>query len=510
MIERYQELISQGYRIPGHLKHYFAPAEICLYEWHVYYFEIPGADRLRVGNRWIDAIRGSLFLLRFENQLGLVSVQAYYGKQPLAEPLTIEVISRKFPDVARHHSFFQSLLTDLFTRASRLPFTISAPTTRGVGEAWVSPTPLFVLHFICQYFQAFRDAVQLIQTRPHRQLMDHIEKVPLARAKQAEPDVLIDILHHPSEWVPASGFPLADKLHGYAPLRVRQQAPYETFDTPENRFVLHFLQRIIVAAQSLPSQRWWHLVPEERQLLVRSILNLARQSLHHPVFSETGQMRRLPFESRVLMRRDGYREMLAMWQIFNHARKPLFAPLQQAIDLHDIATLYEMWVFFALIEEVAVLFNASPIIDLKFSQQGSLGWNAQAHFGPLGTLGYNQSAPSYSVPFRPDFAWYRDDRLELVFDSKFRMERHSMEGSAGDVEPESVSKRDDLYKMHTYRDALDIMAAIVIYPGQVPVFYDKRIKKKTTSSLREILMGNFSGIGAIPMKPDSLDLEREI
>lgn len=508
MIERYQELISQGFQIPGHLKHYFAPAEICLYEWHVYYFEVPGADRLRVGNRWIDAIRGSLFLLRFENQLGLLSVQAYCGNLPLAETLRVEIISPKFPDVTQHQRFFQNLLTDLFTRASRLPFTISAPTTRGVGEAWISPTPLFVLHFICQYFQAFRDALQLIQTKPHRQLMDHIEKVPLGRAKQAEPDVLIDILHNPSEWVRASGFPLAEKLQGYAPLRVRQQAPYETFDTPENRFVLHFLQQIIVAAQSLPSQRWWHLVPEERQLIVRSMLSLARQSLYHHVFSETSPMRRLPLESRVLMRRDGYREMLAMWQIFNHARKPLFAPLQQAIDLHDIATLYEMWVFFALIEEITILFDASPIIDLKFSQQDALGWHAQADFGSLGTLVYNQSAPSYSVPFRPDFAWYRDNHLKVVFDSKFKMERYNMESSGEQGEAEAVSKRADLYKMHTYRDALDIMAAVVIFPGQVPVFYDKRFKGKTTSSLREILMGNFSGIGAIPMKPGSLDLER--
>jgi hypothetical protein len=39
----------------------------------------------------------------------------------------------------------------------------------------------------------------------------------------------------------------------------------------------------------------------------------------------------LPLTSRVLLRRDGYREMLDLWRRFHQARRPLFAPLQHAL-----------------------------------------------------------------------------------------------------------------------------------------------------------------------------------
>jgi len=332
-------------------------------------------------------------------------------------------------------------------------------------------------------------------------LVDFSEKVSLAQAREADADVLINIIQNSSEWVRASGFPLAERLQGYSPAQVWQRIPQETYNTAENRFVLHFLQQVIFAAQSLPNQPWWNHVPEERKEIIQGVSNFILQVLYHPIFSEVGQMRRLPMESLVLLRRDGYREILGLWQLFNHARRPLFAPLQQAIDVRDVATLYEMWVFFALIEEIAVVFGEAPVIDLRFSELGALGWQAEARFGVFGKLVYNHTQPSYSVTLRPDFSWYEEGYLKIVLDAKFRLERQMLESEVEVDSTEMVSKRSDLYKMHTYRDALGVSGAISIYPGDKPVLFDKELKRRETNTIGEIIKGQFEGIGALPMRP---------
>ena len=68
---------------------------------------------------------------------------------------------------------------------------------------------------------------------------------------------------------------------------------------------------------------------------------------------------------------------------------------------------------------------------------------------------------------------------------------------------------DDLVKMHAYRDALpNVRAAVVLYPGAVSVFrtLDKR---KHVLTLRDILHGDWEGVGAIAMAPHGVTIRDE-
>jgi predicted component of viral defense system (DUF524 family) len=492
-----------SYPIPSDLRSAFSPATHCLYEWTEYWLEYHGADRLRLVDTWLAPKVKGWFCVRFENQLGLATLQPYAGTQPSGPPLYVEVISSKFPKLDQHLSFYRGLLNDLFDRAARLPFTFSSPTGRSVTEALRPPTPLFTLHFLCQYAPTLRNALAIVQAAPHRQLRDDPALVPLAEATEADADVLLSILRAPQEWVSAGGFLLAKRLKGYAPARVWQRRPEETTDTPENRFVLAFLRQVLTAAEMLPAQQWWSNVPIERQTIVRETAGLLRQAIVHPLFADVGPLHHLPLTSQVLLRRDGYRELLVLWQRFHQARRPLFAPLQRAIDVRDIAKLYEMWAFWALVEEIAVQVQESPSIDLRLSDESGLEWQAEARFGAAGTLVYNrqyQPPYSYSVPLRPDFTWVRQGQPEVVLDAKFRLERLAPEDTTDDS-PEATARRADLYKMHTYRDALGVRAAISIYPGDISIFYDRTGEQYTNLTLRDLLLGDCSGIGAIAMSP---------
>jgi hypothetical protein len=491
--------------VPAGLEGRFASATHCLYEWTSYWLDYPGADRLRIGDDLLRPVTGSLFEVRFENQLGLSRIQPLAGSTPLCPPLVVEVLSPKFPSPLAHLEFYSTLLDDLYLRASRLPFTFAAPATRTARESLRPPTPLFTLHYLCAHASEIDAAIATVLARPHRQLRDHPRFVPLHEASEADADVLFEILQSPEEWVPNRTLQLAHKLGGFAPRRVWQSQPEETFDTPENRFVLSFLGALLAAAEALPNAPWWHSVPQARQRIVRELTSALRQTRLHAMFAEVGQMQRLPASSQVLLRREGYRQMLELWQRFHRSRRPVFEPLQHAIEVRDVATLYEVWVFFALTEQIGDLLGIEPVIDLQASDEHGLRWLSEARYDTAGTLTYNRSfhrpKGSYSVPLRPDFTWVRDGMVDLVLDAKFRMDQYGIQDDAEDT-PQATAKRADLYKMHTYRDALHVRTAVSIYPGDIDVFYDSHFHtRRYDVALGELLTEGLSGISAIAIRP---------
>jgi predicted component of viral defense system (DUF524 family) len=420
-----------------------APARYALYEWTDYWLRFDGARLLRVGDTLTQPIDGSLFPVRFGNQLGLTRIHPIGERGPLCAPLLVEVLSPKFPTLDAHVGFLRALLDDLFARAARLPFAISAETVRGVIESPSPPTPLFTLHFLLQYHAELRQAVGIVQAQPHRRLADHPAIVPVAEASEIDADVLLDALRTPERWARAHGTRLGERMGGYAPAAVWQRRPEESLDTPENRFVLAFLRALLAAADRLPSQPFWRHVSPAQQRIVRETATLLRLAIEYPLFAEVGQLQRIPTSSRVLLRREGYRQLLHLWRLFHLARRPLFGALHQAIDLRDVATLYEVWAFFALVEEIQAALNVTPTLRLRVSDEHGLDWRSVADFGSAGRLVYNQSRKGYSVGLRPDFLWVRNERAEVALDAKFRLDRPDW----SDDEGRATVKNDDLYKM---------------------------------------------------------------
>ena len=500
LIEEIEDCASP---VPAALQSELSPARYYLREWRDHWLDLPDVQVLRVGQEPVRPVRGSLFNLRFENHIGLTRLQPYANGVPLCRPVNLEVLSSKFASPSEHVGFFRSLLEDLYARAVRLPFHFRGPTGRGVKEALQPPTPLFTLHFLTRYAQRLQSALALVKASPHRCLADEVEQVGLPQASQADANVLQDIVRSPERWVSTNqDFVLARRLHGYAPLNVKQRLSVETLDTAENRFVHHFVLQLLVAAEQLVAQPWWHRVGTDRKAEIRAITDLMRRTYHHPMFDEVGDMHRLPLGSQVLLRRDGYRDLLDLWRRFHRARRPLFSRFRQAIEVRDIATLYEVWVFFALIDEIRMILGKGPQVELRTTASHGLAWNARARFGTEGSLVYNRGfrqPNSYSVSLRPDFSWMEDGSPEVVLDAKFRLER--LPSQEEEDSPGATAKRADLYKMHAYRDALGVRAAVALYPGTENVLYDKRLGRASSIALHDLLTGNASGIGAIPMRP---------
>ena len=489
--------------IPDEVAGELAPAKHFVYEWRDYWVRHSEADRLRVGNGWATVVEEHLFRVRFENQVGIAWLQPFAGGQPVEEPLPLEVLSPKFPSAQAHYSVLSTLLEDLYSRAVRLPFAVSAPTGRGVAESLSPPTPLFTLHFLIWYAHVLHSAWGFVRAHPHRLLADHPDMVPLAEATEIDADVLIGALRDQEHWVKADGFPLARAMRGHAPTEVWQRRPEETLDTPENRFVVAFLREMLSAAEQLSDQPWWPKVSPEQQRVVGDTVTLLRHATAHPSFSEVGPMRRYPRSSRVLMRREGYRQMFGLWQLFQNARRPFFGLLEHAMDVRDIATLYEMWAFFVLVDEIGSNLDHPPELKLLVTDDSGLGWRSEARFGVHGRLVYNLQRGTYSVPLRPDYLWESEGEPTVALDAKFRLNRQALDRQGTDL-PEATAKRADLYKMHTYRDALGVRAAVAIYPGESSVFYDRTNGANSAFGLADVLFGDLSGVGAMAMKPQTV------
>jgi predicted component of viral defense system (DUF524 family) len=495
---RFHPSADQPQPISARWQDAFAPAQWFLHEWAEYWLACPEAAEMHVGTCVLTPGPAGVFRLVFENQLGLVQITPYRDHSPLCASLYVEVVSPKFPTIEDHFAFYQGLLDDLFVRSSRFPFALDALTQRGVVEADVPPTLLFLLNVLAWHAQSLSAALATVRSTPHRKLVHDEAWVAIDQVTEIAPDDIVRALSAPETWQPTRGSAFAAHMGGVAPVRLWQRIPRETVDTPENRFVRHLLHELVRVIETLTQACWWPRIALERRQAIAAIHAAVHDMAQNSFFAEVGEMHRLPVVSRVLLQREGYRDLFVLWCQMQFAHQPFFTRLQQAMDLRDVATLYEVWCFFVLVAAIHEESAIAPVLTLPESDEYGLRWGACAVFPGCGTLHYNIPAPSYSVAMRPDFLWQGDDGTLVVLDAKFRMDVAIWDTAAH-------AKADDVVKMHAYRDALHTTAAICIYPGDQSIFYaaDGR-SRPTMPDLMAILQGRQAGVGALAWRPETI------
>ena len=137
-----------------------------------------------------------------------------------------------------------------------------------------------------------------------------------------------------------------------------------------------------------------------------------------------------------------------------------------------MATLYEYWVFTKILEAVVKITGLKPSGRPVLSRDElgeSLAIGFASDLSPDISLRFNasyhrSSGTAYSTPLRPDVTIKIGDDIH-AFDAKYRLDRFEVNDSDVD-DGLATYKRADLYKMHTYRDAIvNLKTAFVVYPG---------------------------------------------
>lgn len=378
----------------------------------------------------------------------------------------------------------------------------------------------------------FHEAIHRILSAPVTNWTEREEETDIRRVRRVGNSSMRQIASSPSRVKLSYDHPLQGKLKS-VPAKLRVSSKHETVDTPENRFIKHalltFFQFCADVSNHLKQGSRAYKEAQQMQEVLESMLN-------HSVFKEVSPPAILALNSPVLQRKEGYREVLRVWLMFDLAAKLVWKGGDDVYRAgkRDVAVLYEYWLFFTLLEVFKTVFHIEPsaIEDLIEPTQDGLGLKLKSgryipfkgiydsgnrklniEFSFNRTFSGNKDYPSggsWTKNMRPDYTlsiWPAEmkaseaERQELIvhihFDAKYKIAglydiiggEHEDPDKEKEEQKQGNYKRADLLKMHAYRDAIRRTGgAYVLYPGSEPL---------QKSGFHELI----PGLGAFPIKP---------
>jgi len=325
------------------------------------------------------------------------------------------------------------------------------------------------------------------------------------------------------------------------PRRIEVEYKRDTTDCQENQFVKFVLRTLVNFCSDL------QMLPNATERLkaeAKETTECLYEHLDNQFFRQISQPSHMNMNSPVLQRKEGYREVLQAWLLFDLAAKLNWSGGDDVYDAgkKNVATLYEYWLFFKLLELVSEFFNIEPQamkdlvqtdsdgINLSLKQgQMKMVYGKQETFSRILNVAfyYNRTfnkvsennnpihkAGSWTMTMRPDYTlslWPGEideeeaERQELMihihFDAKYRLNKVLLEDKdvgtniEDDLAEEKreqelkIYKRGDLLKMHAYKDAIRrTSGAYVLYPGD---------ENREIRGFHEII----PGLGAFSVRP---------
>jgi len=322
----------------------------------------------------------------------------------------------------------------------------------------------------------------------------------------------------------------------------------DTLDNQENQFVKFVLRSFSSFCSELRGKK---NANDRLKAEIDKTMDVLNGHLSTLFFKQVSMPSQLNLNSPVLQRKEGYREILQAWLMFDLAAKLSWKGGDNVYEAgkRNVAVLYEYWVFFKLMEVIGRVFDINPVsinrlvktdsdkINLEIQQgkmtmieglydAGSRKFNVRFYYNR--TFAHTREddeiykAGSWTMNMRPDYTlsiWPGEismeqaEREDLIvhihFDAKYRVNKIDLgEDDAMSEEEisenllnekkeqeEGIYKRADLLKMHAYKDAIRrTSGAYILYPGTV----ERRLK-----GFHEII----PGLGAFCLTPSNYDEE---
>lgn len=449
-----------------------------------------------------------------------------------------EVLSIK----TSYRSDYRHMLSDITSYYTDLVMQQGSPVTQKFEVDYDTPQ-----HTLYQKFafvksivedEQFDEAIHKIISNPVRKWAEtkverHIESV-----RKLSKSSLRQIVTRNDRVPYVGGIEGLDSLPRY--LTVSHKT--DSIDTPENQFVKYVLTSFYGFCSSLGTKK--NATPQLR-MEIDAVCNILAGYMNGLFFKDVSNPSQLNLGSPVLQRKEGYREILQAWLMFDLAAKLTWNGGDDVYEAgkKNVAVLYEYWLFFKLMECVSEVFNVPSVekqclisndadgINLEIRQGHTKMIHGQTMAGNRRlniSLYYNRtfshtddiySSGSWTMNMRPDYTlsiWpgemtetdaEREDAIvHIHFDAKYRLNKIIIEDKEINLEETEkelqnekedreidIYKRGDLLKMHAYKDAIRRTGgAYVLYPGT-----EKKIRK----GFHEII----PGLGAFCIAPGRED-----
>ncbi len=532
----------------------YSEARWQLQEGKEYDYEImeDGADAL---NWTVDDAQPIFFVNpRYKNR-GKIKTGIYVGtvrfkvrdlNSAVDYPQKIEVQSFK----TKYREDYRTMLTDITSYYTDLVMQLGSPLTQTfeVDYNASSETLYQKFSFVKSIIndQSFDEAVHKVIYNPVRKWTEAVTEKRIESVRRLSRDSMRQIASR------GNRVPLKDKIAGLSsmPRTLSVACKTDTVDNHENQFIKYVLTTFYGFCSNmctLPRDKGAEHLKAEAAVLCEKLAGY----LNHIFFKQVSNPTRLNIGSPVLQRKEGYREILQYWLMFDLAAKITWKGGDCVYEAgkKNIAALYEYWLFFKLIEVVSDVFKIEPKsknelvklddkslqLDLKLMQGSESIIEGIYEDGPRRLkvrLCYNKTfsyqddylkTGSWTLAMRPDYTlsvW--PDKLSEIeaeeknlivhihFDAKYRLRSILLDDSGrskDEVNNElseekedrqiNIYKRGDLLKMHAYKDAIRRTAgAYILYPGT---------EKKVKTGFHEII----PGLGAFSISPGE-NSERQI
>lgn len=369
---------------------------------------------------------------------------------------------------------------------------------------------------------AFHEAIHKIMTNPVRKWEETIVERNVSNVKRLSRKNMHQIATS-RDRIPVQNGCAMGLPHGLnsVPRTLTVGYKRDTLDNQENQFVKFVLRSFCSFCSELRSKK---NANDRLKTEIDKTMDVLSGHLNTLFFKQVSMPSQLNLNSPVLQRKEGYREVLQAWLMFDLAAKLSWKGGDDVYEAgkRNVAVLYEYWVFFKLLEVISRVFEIDPVsvnklvktdpdrINLEIQQgkmtmiegvydMGVRKFNVRFYYNR--TFAHTREdteifkAGSWTMNMRPDYTlsvWPGEVSMEqaeqedlivhIHFDAKYRVNKIDL-GTDDPKDEELISKallkekreqdvgvykRADLLKMHAYKDAIRrTSGAYVLYPGTV-------------------------------------------
>ena len=478
---------------------------------HAFSDLVENSDSLALRRMLLSLPESDVYTLNFRSFVGNSDFDITVGGRKLTIPF--EVRSKKL----RYRTDYPRMMRDVADFSTSLLLQMRSPVYRRYDLSDGSGRSRYEEFMILDYVFGTLDLIGsygCVRNSRHRELENFSHPVPASLSGRIDPSNLLRMVSA-DNLVLAEGGPIAGR---YAPITVYEDRSRVTFDTPENRLVKDVLLTVQRMVDLLSEHKGGCSDYVSRRLgeMKGEIDRIAEDGW----LKEVGDLTRIPAESAVLERRPGYSDMFAVHRILG--MNVLFSDDYKGLlegrgsRIHQV---YEYWCYTRLFRCLWRMSENRPDpplipVDNKWTVSMRRGKDGVRFLIPgtlpiTATLYYNKEFSrdderftSYSLRLRPDFVLIigiggRPGTFIINFDAKYKVKRDSSNCVISDAEMSTDCWEYDIYKMHTYRDALlHSYGSYVMYPGSSEERYIKPVKRTG-----DVL----PSVGAVPLVPGSDD-----
>ena len=427
--------------------------------------------------------------LQFSSYVGKTFIDIYKDDECVYS-LPIEIQSRKL----NYNKHYPQMIGDLSKYSSGIVFELNSPIYQEfiLENNNQSPYEKFMLLEYILREEHLPSIIEYLSRNLYSELENVKEEIPISFASNINPNDLIDAIID------------SEELQDNIPLMVNETKYEDTIDVAENRFYKYFLELI--------SDLIDDLLKNIDEGYAYDKLNIYKQELNYYLsqkyFEEISRLNHIPLNSQVLQKKEGYRDILSYYLMFEFGFKLNWKELSDKFKGHEkkLFELYEYWCYFKLIEIMQDLCDSEVDFEdiFKISDDGV---SIELQEGIIKSFNYNgveidllynktfkrndDDFKSYSVKLRPDYTLrvHSDEIYFIHFDAKYKMH----------VDSEKF-KNEDIVKMHAYKDAItNTIGAYIIYPGTTNKLYYENQDK----------YGSVGAFGLIPGE-EKIDKIKEI